>query len=348
MVKQQELNLNVPLDAQTKPTLSTTSLRPDLSEASLNLHGDYFRQLQSKLNRHVFWHPFSVLFILVTTIGYLIFKIYDYIELSNSLGDFFQYLKKSNDMKYQITTIFPILVMTFGVVGISTYLISDEFKAISDSLTGKEQIEELYGFDLVKFAKLPSKNKEALSPKELKLLKNGDNTHIITYRESPIAIITLKLLPEKSTASAFYVSITSLNVRKVFAKVDFDKLLLDWAVLRSRQLFEENTEGKYDSEGCKIYITAQAYSFDKDFVKTLKNNHFGLIKESYELSPFLNAPKEGLLTQSIHKAFGIKRYVYGLTITTKSADNDKLLNAANSSSLLKNGRNNNNSIRKRK
>lgn len=339
MVKQREVNLNEPLDVKAKPTLNKFALTPEFSQAALTLHGDYYRQLQGKCNKYIIWHPISLSIIVSACSAFMFYRLYDFISVSESIGEFLGFFWKNGEFQYLLLSFFPSLICMVAVVGCVSYFVSDDFRLISDVLPEDEFIEDLFGFDLKKFAKLSEskllKEKRNLSPKEVQFLKNGENTHVVVYRDSPIAVITLKPLLDRSTETNFVVKITGLQVRKVFSKVDFDGLLLEWSFVRSREIFQDFIKNRKNSEGSKITILTDAYSFDKQYVNVLKSRSFGKISSSYELSPFKRiAKKEGARVGSswilLNKVFNVSRDTYGVTLFTKDADEDLILKASKS------------------
>lgn len=329
MAGQKKVNLNEPLDVEAKPTLNKTNLTPELSEGALTLHGDFYRQQQSQCNKYIFWHPYSLLVFFTITPIYFTFLVYDLILISDSFGEFISLLFRN---KLIIVLVFPCLIILFACIGLSSFLVSDDFKVISDKLMEPVYVEKLFGFDLTKYSFLTNKdNTRHFSPKELKLLNNGSkNSQLIVYRDSPIAIITLKPLLENSTETNFFVKITGLNVRKVFSKVDFETLLIEWALIRSRELMQEylNSKKITKNEGCKLTVLIDSYSFNKGLNKILKSLSFGLVKEDYQLNPFIDTNEKlisFITSRSLAKFFSVSRQTYGITLFTKNEDEDILL-----------------------
>lgn len=351
MSSQKKVDLNEPLDINAKPTLNKANLTPKLAEAALTLHGDFYRQLQGKCNRHIFWHPTSLIFMSNILIGYGVYIYYDLIVVSESVQEFANLFWNN---KYTLTKLFPILILLFALIGLSSFLVSEEFRTISDELNNPKYFDQLFGFDLKKYAKLLNNNE--LTPKQTNLLNVGSkNSQIILYRDSPIAIVTLKPLFENSTKSNFFVKITGLNVKAVFAKVDFDTLLLEWSIIRSREIFQEyvNDQKLKKVDGCKINILIDGFSFDDDFNKIITQSSFGFIKRDYNINPFITKDKEdnifNVIKQStLNKFFGVSKFTYGLTLYTKNEDEDLLLKNSHSSYSKKPVENERKQIRKRK
>lgn len=338
MAIQKEVDLNRPLDPNAKPTLSQTKLTPELSQAVLNLHGDRYRQLQSKCNRHVVWHPLSMATLGVLVFIYAIFQFWNLIVVLESLAEFWSLVLRN---KYLIALSMPGLVLSFTVIALSSFIISDEFRSVSDRLVKSEYLVSLFGFELKKYAQLSTKDSEngSLSPKEAKLLKEGSqNTQVLIYRDSPIAAVTVVPLLQNSTESNFFVKITGLNVRKVFAKVDFDNLLVEWSILRSRELLQEYASSKKvkNVDGAKVTVLMDAYSIDSALVATLQQNSFTKIKSSLQIDPFVpeSTPRGvDLFYNVLHKFFRVSRDTYALTLVAQNDDKDLLMKAARDSDL---------------
>lgn len=318
MAIQKDVNLNEPLNDKAPPTLEKRSLTPELAQAALILHGDYYSQLQAKCNRCVFWHPISTTFLVISTSIFTYYRLYDYISISESFGEFFSFFSKSRDFQFQVMGIFPWLVCVFGIVGIIAHFVSDVYKDISIKLPQLNYLEKLFGFNLKEYARLSQstllKQKRKLTSRESIFLKNGENTHIVMYRDSPIAIITLRPLLDESSESNFVIKITGLHVRKAFAKVDFDVLLLEWSYRRARELLKDYNPKK----DAKITIVTDTFSFDKQIIKTLENQSFQKVSSSFALNSFQTESETGVLSYitstGAHKTFGISKDTYSITL----------------------------------
>lgn len=320
MAVQKDVNLNEPLSTKVPPTLGKTSLTPELSQAALILHGDYYSQLQGKCNRYVFWHIFSTTFLIISTSIFTYYRLYDYISVSESIGEFVSFFWKNRDFQFQVMGILPWLVCVFGIVGIVAHFASDVFKDISVKLPQSNYMEKIFGFNLKEYAKLSEsallKQNRKLSSKDSILLKNGANTHIIMYRDSPIAIITLKPLIDESSESNLVIKITGLHIRKAFAKVDFDVLLLEWSYERARELLKEYKPNK----NAKLTLLVDAFSFDKELIKTLESQSFQKISSSFTLNSFEDDSNSEpgffsyISSTGAYKTFGISKDTYRLTL----------------------------------
>lgn len=329
MAIQKEVDLNTPLDKDKTPSLAQSILTPDLVVASLNLHGDFYRQLQSKFNRYIFWHPLSRVIFVTSLVTGFVYRLWDYIVISDTILEFFSFFLKSNDFIFQIFTMFPILVVFFGVTGLSAYILGDDLRGISDNLLKKGYASEIFGFDVQAFSRLPAPTEESSaitsgattstgtlekrtkakkSAKDEITLENGKNTQIIIYRDSPIAIVTLNPQPEE-TDNTLLIKISGLHTRKVFAKVDFDGLLIDWAIIRAKEIVKE-TGSKVD----KVVLEINGYTFDPELAKTLADKKFKVVSQSLSFHSFEDK-KVGPFLMIFHKIFGLKKEVYQLEIS---------------------------------
>lgn len=333
MAVQKKVDLNEPLDVNVKPTLSKETLKPSYAEAALRLHGDYYRQSQGKCNRYIFWHPFSLVLLVGGTGVFMFYKLFDYMVVADSVGEFLGFFLNNRDFQYLLTSCLPTLALLFGLIGGISFFMTDSIREVSNSLAKDEYMQVLFGFDLRKYAKLPE---NPLSPKDKALMKNGENTQVLLYRESPIAVLTLKPLFDRSSPANFMVKITGLNVKKVFSKVDFETLLIQNALIRAREIFQGYVKDTKDIEGCKINILIDAYSFDAEFLSKLKLMKFSKLLTSYEVDPFKediksNDSAESVISKisfyNLRRIFGISRDTYGVTLLVKNADEDLILKA---------------------
>lgn len=329
MTKQVDLNLNEPLDATAKPTLSKTPLVPKYATAAATLQGDYYVQEQLNLNRHLFWSPILKAYMILILGSALTYKLWDYVVISDSPLEFLRFFART-DVWIDLIIVLPSLVLIVITLGLVIFMVSDDLKDVSRNLIGKGYVNEVFGFDLVKFAKL---DVDSNVPKQRQQLSLGDNTQIIVYRESPIAIASVVPDP-KSSVSDFIVRILGMNVRKVYSKVDFDQLVLEWSIIRARQLLQQRAEKENIKliSGCKITVLVDAYSFDHHRVSLLIKNGFLLLSLSYQLNPFGSPPLQWQM--GLQKVFSVSRLTYGLVFVVDNEDADLLMKAVKTSGFL--------------
>ncbi|KAI3406321.2 PHO86 [Candida oxycetoniae] len=326
MVAQKEIDLNSPLNADAPASLSKTSLTPELTNAALVLHGDNFKQSQAKLSRYILVHPIAITLYTVACPLVIARSLWDYIEISDNLIEFYQILMRNKtDFVFCLFSALPMLAAVFGCFGMLAYILGDELGSITNKFIAQRYCDHVFGFDVKKFANVIDGNSS--------LAALGKNTEIVVYRDSPIAIATIKPDYEQSTKDNLIVKITGIHVRKVFQKVDFDQMLIEWAVLRSRELYQEYLKSKKITSGKtngSILITMDAYSFDKQGENLLIKNGFKLLNKSIVLNPYDS--KLNKLQKSIHQFLGLTKDSFGLLLTTDSEDVELIKD----SSLLRN------------
>ncbi|KAK6464745.1 inorganic phosphate transporter Pho86 [Scheffersomyces coipomensis] len=322
MVQQRKLDLNTPLDSNTNPTLEKVPLTPDLIEAALVLHGDYYSQSQTNLNKYIFWHPiplsiYSIVFPIV-----ICYQLWDFIIISDSVFEFLSFFGRTKDIYFGLIAVSPAIIIVFGVIGLIAYLLSDDIKTVCDNLPRQQYAKQIFGFDIKLFSWLdPTVNK---AEDDIELLEKGNNTQFIIYRESPIAVCSLNPDYEHSTKEQFIINLTGLQVRRVFQKVDFEDLLLDWAITRSRELFQiyaRDQKLKNYEENVKIIINTKAYVFNNNQLEILSKKGFVETSQSIELNPFVPS-KYNTITTFLHTKLNIGIKTLSLTIVPTKEDEE--------------------------
>lgn len=310
MVTQKDIDLNTPLDARAPSTLSKSALTPELTKAAVTLHGDRYKQSQANLTRFIIWHPYSFALYSLIFPSILVYALWDYISISDNLVElYFIASRNKRDFIFHIIKSGPTIAGIFGIFGFIAYILGDEVGAITDRYVAQKYCDYTFGFDVKEFAQDP----------KTPLLKNGKNSELIIYKDQPIAIGTLKPDWEQSTPDNFIVNITGIHVRKVFKKVDFDQLLIEWAVLRARELYQEYLlQKKSKTKNGTIFVVTDAYSFDKEQEGTLIRCGFKLLSSSLELNPF--SPSLKSYEKFLNRLLGISRDTFGLLLTTERDD----------------------------
>lgn len=311
MAIQKDVDLNTPLDNEKAPSLAKSPLTPDLVVASLNLHGDFYRQLQSKFNRHMFWHPISKTVFVASLSASFLYRLWDYIVISDSVIEFLSFARKSNDFVYQLFMLFPVLVIFFGITGLTAYILGDDLRGISDDLLKKGYATDIFGFDVREFSRLPAPTEASATGTSVEKksksktkdpLAVGKNSEIILYRDSPIAIVTLN--PQAPASDSLTIKISGIHTRKVFAKADFDSLLIDWAILRAKEIAAET-----GSKAEKLILEINGYSFEPELANTLIQKDFKVVSQSYNFHSFEDK-EVGYFLLIFHKLFNLKKQVY--------------------------------------
>lgn len=285
MAVQRQFDLNKPVASEGESKLELTKLTPDLVLASLELHGDYYAKLEGLWVKSFLWSAPVISIIVAAVSGYLYYILRDYIEISETYGEFFRLIFRSSDIKVSLTMIFPIIAISIAIFGIVGLFIGDEFRQISKKMDQTNYVEEIYGFPILKFAKLPMDKINNL--KEKKLEDNGKNSQVILYKTEPIGIITLKPLFDKSNDSNLIVKITGLSIRPAFKKLNFEELLIKWAIETSKSIYAQYLKDKKitDSRGCKITLLTDNYSFNTALENILKAHQFSKVSSSFKLNP---------------------------------------------------------------
>ncbi|KAG7661450.1 PHO86 [[Candida] subhashii] len=296
--------------------LCKSPLTPDLSKAARRLHANKYKQLQATLNRFVIWHPIAIIIYTTVIPSILVYKLWEFVEVSDSLLEFvFLLMKNPRDFIFNVVSGFPMIAGIFGIFGFFTFMMGDDMGSIQNKMILGDYNDSLFGFDYRKFMNLDIHTKDK---EDKEFLKNGLNTQIIEYYDVPIAICTLVADEKQSTPENFIVKITGLTVLKKYEMVDFDSLLLEWAVLRSHELYDEYAKNKKKVENGTILILIEAYSFDKQLLKTLSKNNFGVMDKTYELNPFTPVLSSG--KEKLHQFLSISRDTFGLLLTTNKED----------------------------
>lgn len=317
MAIQKEINIDKPVEIEN-PTLSFSKLTPELSLSALTLHGDYYSDLQAKYMKTFLWSlPVqSAIAVIIACYYYYILK--DYIEISESVGEFLRLVKNSSDLRVSFVISFAVLAVSLAVFGVIGMYITDEFKIISSKLSASSYVQYIFGFDLHKFSKLD--NEKVSNLKEKKLYEQGENSQLVMFKDDPIGIISLTPLFDKSSDSNLVIRISGMNVRKAFRKYDFESLLLDFAVERSKLIYKQFLKDKKikKSNGCKITLLIDGYSFDKEFLEPIINHNFSEVSSSYQLNPLTD--KTAFLKGAVNKFLGITRKTFAVQVVDMNKD----------------------------
>lgn len=291
MVKQKEIRLDQPIDHNAPPTIYGTKLTPSLSNAALNLTIDFIRQKQSQANTKIMTHPYSALIIVTVASLFGYWKVGWIYEAGG-----WDLVKQSRD---EIFSIVVFVTMFSSILFTVLTRTTDFIKTTSEDLVNDN--EGIFGVELKTFASL---NENSNDKKTKNLLSKGDNTQIIIYRDTPIAVLSLIPKPELSNEGKFVTKITGCGVRKVYYKSGIIEDLIDWAIYRSNSL----NVGKAE----KIIVLIDVMSTDLDLKKKLALKNFKFVEKSY----YNNS--------NVLKLFGIYNEVWGLNLNVTSLDDSKV------------------------
>lgn len=290
MVKQKEVKLDQPIDHTAPPTIYGTKLTPSLSNAALNLTIDFIRQKQSQANQRILTHPITISVVLVAT------SIFAYWKVGHIYHAGGWNLLKHNKDEFFSVLVFATMFSSLLFTALSKS--TDFIKTTSENLV--DDNEEIFGVDLKTFANLSINNEKQVDKKTKEILSKGDNTQIIIYRDTPIAVLSLVTKPELSNQDQFVTKITGCGVRKVYYKSGILEDLIGWAVYR--------TNVQNIGNASKLVILIDVMSTDSDLKKKIKAKGFQFI-EKYHYN-----------NSKILKAYGIYNEVWGLNINVTNLD----------------------------
>ncbi|CAL9732376.1 inorganic phosphate transporter Pho86p [Monosporozyma unispora] len=253
-IKQIDANLNKPINSDAPPTIFQTNLKPEYATAALNLSVDFIKQRQSITNKYILWHPFVISFILLIISIIWIPKL-TFPHGFQSLTQWSYHLFLLN--KTQIFTIIITATMLISLIFTSlSRLVEATYRSQIDSIV-KQNGEPIFNIELNTLAqdKITDQNKNVL-----------ENTNIIVYRNTPIALISIKESTLLSNDESISVIIQTLGCRKVYLKSGLLGDLLDWAMIRTEKL------NKGAKPHCKLIIEVE--SADKVLQSTLASKGF--------------------------------------------------------------------------
>ncbi|KAM9938015.1 hypothetical protein OXX80_002477 [Metschnikowia pulcherrima] len=311
MAQQKKVDLNKPLDATEEAKIRRTPLEPASATAALTLHGDYYRQVQSKTNHAIVWHPITQVYLLVVFVVATVYVFRELVDVSDSISEFFSLLKYH---KYVLTKYFPAMIFAAGTVGLVSFTITDEFRVISDKLASDAYMAQIFRFPLRVYA-----NAQPTDANTKFVEAASQSTDLVEYRNSPIAIVTVVPLPDMSTTDTFHAKITGLHVRKAYRTAGVEKDLLEFAKEKARLLCNRYvSDNNIHTNNIRIVLAAEAYSVDKSLTSLYAEEGFSVKGTSTKLDPFaLEATKTFFFVipaGALLRLFGITRISYELEL----------------------------------
>lgn len=314
MAVQKEVDLNKPLDAKAEAKISRVPLDPSYATLALTLHGDYYRQLQSKCNSRIVKDPLMLLILMTGFVAFSAYIFYDLYEISDSFQEFLQLVW---DSKFKLANYFPALIIVGGLVGVTVSSITDEFRTMSDLLSSDLYMAKIFRFPLRIYANASESDEK--SP----LISSGSqSTDLIIYRNSPIAIVTVVPEPEKSNSLTFYAKITGLHVRKAYSKAGLETELLEYAKVKATELCARYAnDNKINAEKLKVVLIAEGYTIDPVLPNLFLKNGFKIVSSTYDINPFQKNKKPEMVFKVIpvsllYKYFSVQRVTYELELTS--------------------------------
>lgn len=284
VVKQADARLNEPIDKDAPPTIYGTTLKPEYSNAALNLSVDFVKQQCALLNKRLFWHPVTIFSTLMCGVLFLASQSHFPGHANHVTGWLYQYFLMN---KKELMTFFLVIIISASsVISLLSKVTEIVFKRKSKLIVDtKGQI--IYGVDLMKLAQGEIQDKTAL-----------ENTEIIVYRDTPIALVSILENKTLSKPDSLVMGVSTIGARRVYLKSGILEDLIDWALIRTKNYQKEHPKYKH---GKSMKLLIDVYSFEKDTKKTLARKGFSMI-ESYKL------PENKFLASM----FGIKKELWGI------------------------------------
>ena len=280
---QVEIDLSKPLDKDAPPTIYSTPLKPEYATAAMNLSVDFLRQDESLANKYVFWHPFcwSIVFLMMAI------QCKRSIVLPPAFINVFQYYHafyETNKKKLLTLLILFCISLTLASQFLTRFVKMYYLKKVCEIEDGKG--ENIFQLNLQKLA-----NVDRNLTKDLKTL---NNCNIIFYRDSPIALTaidttglfdtttTTTATPSKdgekaepaSSSKENVVLIKTLGCRKVYLDSGLLEDLLQWTILRTKDLLSSGEVTGPSS----AKIVAEVYFYNLPLKKALTKCDFKLEK----------------------------------------------------------------------
>ncbi|QLQ78551.1 hypothetical protein HG537_0A07980 [Torulaspora globosa] len=263
-VEQVDASLDQPINVEAPPTIYGTTIMPGLATASLNLSADFIKQQQSLANKSMIHHYLTKAVLVIVASIYLSRTIILPRNLSSgSMGSFAYQFMLFN--RYPLGTLVAVLALTFLCLLTAYSRVTETFFKSKISEATADSGKSCFGMNLREYVLKPEKGSRD---------SQADNTYVIVYRETPIAVISLSENKSLSSEDSLVMSISALGCRKVYLTSGILEDLLDWAMIRTKAIAKD---GKY-GESMKILVNV--YSFDDHMKKTLKAKGFSLIASS--------------------------------------------------------------------
>lgn len=283
-LEQVDAKLHEPLDKDAPPTIFQTSLSPKYANAVLNLSIDFLKQQQSLTNKYLVRHPY-----LLTLIGLLFFIItvpnLQFPKTFNSLTQWSYHLIMLNKRHSFTVLIIMAIIISLSFTFVSR-IVEYFFKSKIDQIL-KENGANIFGIDLTQIDK---KNKDTD--------KIIENTNIIIYRNTPIALISISESIGLSDLKSMSMIINTIGCRKVYLRSGILDDLIDWAMIRCKKVRDQ---GKFTKKLESLRLFIEVYSFDNFLKETLVRKGFQLISKQNL--------KENRILGGL---FGIKKELYAV------------------------------------
>ncbi|CCE61992.1 hypothetical protein TPHA_0B03200 [Tetrapisispora phaffii CBS 4417] len=261
-IPQIDASLDKPLNVDAPPTIYGTTLKPEFATAAINLAIDFIKRSQSIANQYLLFHPLTLFTISLFLVTYwAINLVFPTNITATSVSGYLYQFAVVNKHALGSGLLFTVILTSF-VFTLLSRVTDTYFKSKINEIT-EANGETVFGVNL---KNLIVKDSEEGKSKQLQ------NTHIVVYRETPIALVTVSENKALSSPESLVIAISSIGCRKVYTKSGILEDLLDWTMIRTRSIAKE---GNY---GNSMKILYAVYSFDKDTKQVLKSKGFKLIQ----------------------------------------------------------------------
>lgn len=294
-VPQVDASLDQPLNVDAPPTIYGTKLKPETASAAINLALEGVKQQESLSNKSLIRHPITGIFISVIAAVFLSPRIILPRNLSSS--SIVSYLYQL--LHFNVFTFGTLIVITC----ISLVCLFTVYSRVTEMFFREKisEITKLHGESIfgVNLQSLASRDKKTSA------LKQVDNTYIIVYRETPIALISIAENEPLSSKESLVMSVSTIACRRVYLKSGIIEDLLDWAMLRTKTICKEGNYG----DSMKLLISL--YSFENNMKDALRSKGFTLL-QSVKL-------KESRLLGGL---YGVQKELWGVQFHFEAPKND--------------------------
>ncbi|SCV03695.1 LANO_0G05688g1_1 [Lachancea nothofagi CBS 11611] len=259
-IKQVDASLHEPINRDVPPTIYGTNLKPELASAALNLSVDFLKQQQALANHFLVCHPKTIAFVLLGSFIYLVPNV----NLPRNTRSVISFA-------IQFVLMNRVQLLTCGVVvAIVASVLFTLLSKFTDSFF-KEKINQVIDSDgsVLFDCKLTE-----LAGGIVKDKKKLQNTQIILYRETPIALVSVLANSGVSDNDSLVMGVSTIGCRRVYAKSGIVEDLLDWAVIRTKNI---QSEGSNDTSN-SMKLLVEVYSFDNNVKDVLKKKGYSLVK----------------------------------------------------------------------
>ncbi|KAL3230736.1 Inorganic phosphate transporter PHO86 [Nakaseomyces bracarensis] len=256
-------SLDTPLNVDAPPSIYASSLTPELATAALNLPVEFLKQKQGLANKRLISHPVVMATIGIFLSTYLATQLTIPKNTSSSFAGYLYQIFLMNKKEVITALLFTLIAASFLFTLLSR--VSDLYFRTQIDHIVKTKGEEIYGVNLNDVGVLTT---EELKNKPKSFKDTLENTHIIVYRETPIALISMAKNNILSTADSLIMSISAVGSRRVYIKSGIIEDLFDWAMVRTRAISSSGNYGK------SMKILTEVYSFDSEMKKILRSKGF--------------------------------------------------------------------------